>query len=275
MTVAAVDLYDAVSGTLEEGICIALAEELLVAERDGNPVEPITARHPEATVADAYAIQSAGLDMRKAEGAVIRGHKVGLTAKAMQRQFGVTTPDYGALLDTMFVAEDEVIPASTLIQPRVEPEVACVLGRPLAGPGVTTADALRAIAFVCPSLEIIDSRITDWKIGLVDTIADNASSARVVLGARCTRLDAVDLREVPCTLTQDGEVQQTGTSAAVLGNPVNAIVWLANVLGQFGATLSEGDVVFPGSCTAAIPCDPGSRVRAEFGALGTVGVGFG
>jgi 2-keto-4-pentenoate hydratase len=252
----------------------SLAEELFAAERDRAPIAPITERHPDATVADAYAIQVAGRDMRCGGGAKVRGHKVGLTARAMQVQFGVTTPDYGFLLDSMFVAEAEVLPARVLIQPRVEPEVAFVLGRPLKGPGVTAADVMRATEFVCPSLEIIDSRIKDWKIQLIDTISDNASSARVVLGGRCTRLEAVDLRQLPCTLTQDGAIALTGTAAAVLGNPINAVTWLANTLGRLGVTLEDGDVILPGSCTAALTCPPGSYVRADFGPLGGVAVGF-
>ena len=160
-----------------------IAELLLEAYASREPVEPLTAKFPGLTVGDAYEIQLLQVRRWLAGGAQVKGHKVGLTSAAMQRQLGVDQPDYGHLLDRMFWLEHEPIPASRFLQPRVEPEIAFVLARPLRGPGVTVAEAIAAVDFVLPALELIDSRIRDWKIGLADTIADNASSGGVVLGS--------------------------------------------------------------------------------------------
>jgi 2-keto-4-pentenoate hydratase len=167
-----------------------------------------------------------------------------------------------------------VAPISRFLQPRAEPEIAFVLGRPLAGPGVTVAEALAAVDFVLPALEIIDSRITDWKITLPDTVADNASSGAVVLGSRPVRPDALDLSLTGCLLLRNGVITGTGAGGAVLGSPVNALVWLANTLGQRGAGLEAGHVILPGSVCAAVPFGPGDTVSAAFDRIGTVSVTF-
>ena len=162
------------------------------------------------------------------------------------------------------------IPAATYIQPRIEPETAFVLGRPLTGPGVTIADAVRAVEFVLPALEIVDSRIRDWKIGIFDTIADNASSGGVVLGSRPVLLRDVDLRLTGCTLHINGELVATGAGGAVLGSPLNSLVWLANTVGPLGVTLEPGHVVLPGSMTKAFPISPGDSIVANMSGLGSV-----
>lgn len=247
---------------------------LLDAYATGTPIAPLSRTFPGLTVDDAYAIQLAQVDAWISRGARVKGHKVGLTSAAMQRQLGVDQPDFGHLTDTMFFADSGRVDAGRFLQPRIEPEVAFVLGRPLRGPGVTAADAAAAVDFVLPALEIIDSRIADWKITLPDTIADNASSGGVVLGTRPVRLDAVDLTLGGCLLHRNGELAQTGAGGAVLGSPLNALVWLANVLGERGVTLEAGHVVLPGSMTAAIPVNPGDSVTATFAGVGSVSIRF-
>ncbi|WP_237570845.1 2-keto-4-pentenoate hydratase [Mycolicibacterium lacusdiani] len=254
--------------------CVQMAEGLLKAYRTGQPIAPLTDRYPELTIADGYAIQQAQVATWRAEGRLIKGRKVGLTSAAMQRQMGVARPDFGVLHDRMFYAESEVVPISAFIQPRVEPEVALVLGRGLTGPGVTIADALAAVDFVLPALEIIDSRIEDWRIGIVDTIADNASSGGVVLGAHPIGPAAVDLRLLGCNLFGNGELVATGASGAALGSPVVSLAWLANTIGEHGDCLEAGDIVLPGSVTAAQPVQSGDVWTAHLAELGTVTARF-
>jgi 2-oxopent-4-enoate hydratase len=252
-----------------------LAAELAEAERTRVPIAPLTERDPGFTVADAYAVQLRNVDRRLGEGRRILGRKVGLTSLAMQRQLGVDEPDFGALLDDMVVEEGDAIAPGELIAPRVEAEIAFVMERDLKGPGVDSAAALRAVAGALPALEIIDSRVADWKIKLADTIADNASSARYVLGARLTPLDRVDLRLCGCVVARNGEPSATGAGAAVLGNPIRCVAWLANKLAEFGDGLRAGDVVLAGAVHAALPVEPGDVVRAEFAHLGSVTTRFG
>lgn len=261
-------------GVLSEDARHEAALALAKAERDRQPIVPLSETYPGLEVADAYGIQRLGVTERLAGGAQIKGHKVGLTSKAMQEQFAVAEPDYGHLLSDMFVLEAATIPVTELCAPRVEVEVAFVLAETLAGPGLTVADVLRATAFVLPAIEVIDSRIVDWRITLPDTIADNASSARVVLGASPARIDALDLRLVGAVLYKNGDVAETGVSGAVLGNPASAVCWLANKLAGFDMALDAGQVIMPGSCTRAVAVGPGDHVRAEFDGLGSVSVGF-
>jgi 2-keto-4-pentenoate hydratase len=250
------------------------ANALLAAYATGIPVRPLTEATPGLTVPDAYAIQLAQVTAWTAGGAVVKGHKVGLTSAAMRRQLGVDQPDFGVLLDTMFLPEGAVAGTGRFLQPRAEPEIAFVLGRPLRGPGVTVAEALAAVDFVLPALEIIDSRIADWKITLPDTVADNASSGAVVLGARPVRPDVLDLSLTGGLLYRNGRIEGTGAGGAVLGSPANALVWLANTVGQLGVTLEAGHVVLPGSVCAAVPFGPGDTVSAAFDRIGTVSVTF-
>lgn len=252
----------------------AVAKELRDAQLGRSPIDPVSASYPQLTVEDAYAIQLEQIKQRVAEGDPVQGHKVGLTSAAMQRQLGVDQPDYGHLLAGMFHLEGLPIGLEQFISPRVEPEIAFVLKRPLKGPGVNAAQALAAVDYVVPALEIIDSRIRDWKIGLIDTVADNASSGGVVLGSRPVKVDTVDLRLAGCVLTHNGAVAGTGAGGAVLGSPLNALVWLANTVGAQGVSLEAGHVVLPGSVTAAVPVAAGDSVSATFGGLGTVSARF-
>jgi 2-keto-4-pentenoate hydratase len=250
------------------------ADALAGAERSGIPIDPLTVQWPEIGVVDAYEIQLANIADRLKAGALVRGHKVGLSARAMQTMMGVDEPDYGHLLDDMFFFEGDAVPAGRYLYPRVEVEVGFVLGAPLAGPACTVADVLAATAFVCPAIEIIDSRIRDWKIRIADTIADNASSAGVVLGGRRTPLPGVDLRTIGAVLRRNGAIVQTGAAGAVLGNPATAVAWLANTVHRFGVSLDAGHVILPGSCTRAVDVRPGDVVRADFDVLGPVSIRF-
>ena len=255
---------------VHEEVALALRE----AEASRKPIAPLAARWPELAIDDAYAIQRANIERRVEAGASVRGHKVGLSSKAMQEMMGVREPDFGHLLDDMFVFEGGEVAMTDLIQPRVEVEVAFVLGAPLPAKGCNAADVIRATEFILPSIEIIDSRIADWKIGIVDTVADNASSGKVVLGGNPIRLDDGDVRGIGVEMKRNGDVVETGTSAAVLGNPVTAVAWLANTVGAFGVLLEAGHVVMPGSCTRAVDVTARDVVRADFDRLGHVEVRF-
>ncbi len=250
------------------------AEALWRADQTKVAIPALTEQWPDIDVIDAYEIQRINIARRVDAGAVVRGHKVGLSAKAMQEMLGVHEPDYGHLLDDMFCFEHDTVPMARFCQPRAEIEVAFVLGRPLQGPGVTVADVVRATDYVLPSIEIVDSRVLDWKIKIQDTIADNASSAALVLGARPTRLDDVDPALIGATLRKNGEIVETGCSGAVLGNPVIAVAWLANKVAQFGVGLEPGQVIMPGSCTRMVPVAAGDVIRADFDVLGHVSVRF-
>jgi 2-keto-4-pentenoate hydratase len=252
----------------------AAADALAAAERDRKPVARLTETYPHIEVADAYEIQRLQIADKLATGRIVRGHKAGLSSKAMQRMMGVDEPDYGHLLDDMFVFEGEAVPMDTLCQPRVEFEVAFVLGGELPAPGCTVADVLRVTEFVSPAIEIIDSRFDGWNITLCDTIADNASSARVVLGGRRVPPSEIDLRLIGVVASRNGEIVDTGASGAVLGNPATAVAWLANKLHDFGVRLQAGHIVMPGSCTRAHDVAAGDSVTAEFAHLGAVTIRF-
>lgn len=255
---------------LREEVAVALRE----AEVSRKPIGPLAKNWSEINIEDAYEIQRHNIEGRVREGATIRGHKVGLSSRAMQEMMGVHEPDYGHLLDEMFVFEGGSVATEELLQPRVEIEVAFVLGAALPMKGCHAADVIRATEFILPSIEIIDSRIADWQIGIVDTIADNASSARVVLGGNPRRLTDLDVRGIGAALRLNGKILETGTSAAVLGNPVTSVAWLANTIGRFGVALEPGHVVLPGSCTRAVTVRAGDAVRADFEGLGGVEVSF-
>ncbi|HEY4888426.1 MAG TPA: fumarylacetoacetate hydrolase family protein [Candidatus Dormibacteraeota bacterium] len=252
----------------------ALAEALWKAEQSRRAIPPIIKGDPDLTVGDAYRIQLTNIKRKLAAGARIMGRKVGLTSRAMQSMMGVNEPDFGVLLDDMFVEEGDAVPVADLVQPRVEAEIALVLGRGLRGPGVSSTAALRCVESAVASIEIIDSRIEDWKIGLIDTIADNASSARFVVAARRTPVDGIDLRLTGMALSINGELLETGAGAAVLGNPARCLAWLANKLATFDEELEAGDIVLAGALHRAIPVKPGDSVVAEFDRLGSVRTRF-
>lgn len=251
-----------------------LAADLAQAERSRQPIAPLTTAHPEMDVVDAYEIQLINIRQRVAEGARVVGHKVGLSSLAMQQMMSVDEPDYGHLLDEMQVFENTPVKAANYLYPRVEVEVGFILADDLPGAECTEDDVLKATAAFAPSIELIDTRITDWKIALCDTIADNASSAGFVLGEARVPPTDVDITGIDAVLTRNGEVAAKGRSDAVLGNPVTAVAWLARKVESFGVRLRAGDIVLPGSCTKAIDAGPGDNFVAEFAGLGSVRLSF-
>jgi 2-keto-4-pentenoate hydratase len=272
----------AVCGDIDEGICgmlssatrAELAADLAEAERTRVSMSPLTAAHPDIDVVDAYEIQLINIRQRIAEGATVAGHKVGLSSKAMQEMMGVDEPDYGHLLADMEVFEDVAVPAGRYLFPRVEVEVGFILADDLPGAGCTEDDVLAATAAFVPAIELIDTRITDWKIALCDTIADNASSAGWVLGPQRVSPKDIDIKAIDAVLRRNGEVVAEGRSDAVLGNPVTAVAWLARKVDSFGVRLKAGDIVLPGSCTRAIDARPGDAFIADFTGLGSVRLSF-
>jgi 2-keto-4-pentenoate hydratase len=257
-----------------EQVLSELADKLWQASQTGVPVEPLTKRHPSLEIDDAYAIQSLNIDRQVAQGARVCGRKVGLTSVPMQELLGVNEPDYGVLLDHMFVEDGDEIALERLLQPRIEAEVAFVMEQDLTGPGITAARALTAIAGAFPAVEIVDSRVANWEIKLVDTVADNASSGLLVMGGNLRKVTDIDLRLIGVVVTRHGQLVDTGAGAAVLGNPARCVAWLANKLASFGASLSAGDVILPGAVHRMIGVAPGDMFRAEFAHLGSVTVRF-
>jgi 2-keto-4-pentenoate hydratase len=251
-----------------------LAEMLLAAEQARKPIPPLTETDPGISVDEAYRVQLRIIEIKKSLGQVVVGKKIGLTSQAMQAMLGVKEPDYGHILNGMVIMEGERIPVVDLIAPRIEGEIAFVLKEDLKGPGVTLTEVIRCTEGLIPALEIIDSRIRDWKIKLPDTVADNASSARIVLGGTITPIIALDLRTVGMLLEKNGEMVATAAGAAVLGNPAQAVAWLANKLGVYGILLRKGEVILSGSLTAAMPVNAGDFIRADFGLLGDVKIKF-
>jgi len=255
------------------------AELLWAAERDLAPIGPLTETFPGIDVVDAYEIQLTNIRRKITAGARVRGHKVGLSSPVMQQMMGVDEPDYGHLLDAMVLAEDAPIPAAGYCYPRIEVEIGYVLGSALPGAGCTEADVLAATEYIVPSLELIDSRIRDWRIKLADTIADNASSAGVILGAaRRTPAEltarGIDLANIEAVLCSGDEEVARGNTSAVLGNPTACVAWLARKVADFGVKLEAGHLILPGSCTRAVDAGPGTAFRAEFAGLGTVTASF-
>ena len=252
-----------------------LAHALHRAEHDLNPIAPLTEQYPSMDMDDAYAVQLEGVRERmERHGGEIVGWKIGLTSKAMQQMLNVDQPDFGHLLDGMRMDEGADITVSEMIWPRVEPEIAFQLKADLKGPGVTAEQVMAATEYLIPALEVIDSRVRDWKIKLCDTIADNASSAGWVLGEARVSPKDVDIKNIDAVLTNNGEVVAEGRSDAVLGNPVTAVAWLARKVEAFGVRLKAGDIVLPGSCTRAIDATPGSHFVADFTGLGSVRLSF-
>ena len=248
-----------------------LAERLWQAEQTRTACAPLAGDDVAISATDAYAIQGINLSRRVELGARIVGRKVGLTSDAIQRWLGVDRPDFGGLLDTMEVPDGGVLRLEGLLQPRAEGEIAFVLGDDLIGPGVTVADVLSATDFVLPAIEVIDSRIANWKITFADTVADNASSGRFVLGTTPVSIEDLELGMVGMALRKRGRVISTGAGAACLGNPVHAVAWLANTLGMLGTPLMAGDLVLSGALGPPTPLDPGDWLEVDIARIGRCG----
>lgn len=250
-----------------------LARALCRARRDRVPVPPLTEARPEMTAAEAYAVQRRLVELLQADGeGDIVGYKLGLTSRAMQEQLGIDQPDYGPVLAGGVHPDGVEVDLGRLIQPKVEAEIAIVLDAPLAGPHCTALDVRRAAAGAVAAVELIDSRVADWRIRLADTIADLASSSAIALSSVLVPLDGFDPRLAGVVLTRNGELVATGAGAAALGDPLHAVAWLANTLHPLGVTLDAGHVVMTGALHAAVPLAAGDVFRAEFDWLGPVGL---
>ncbi len=252
----------------------SLGNELYAALTGRQVVAPLTGRHPDITVEDAYRIQQR-LNARRVEaGERIVGKKIGVTSRAVMTMLGVDQPDFGMLTDAMVYNEGEAIEAATLIQPKAEGEIAFLLRRDLIGPGVSAADVLAATEGVMACFEIVDSRIRDWKIRIQDTVADNASCGVFVLGDRLVDARRIDLQTCGMVLEKNGEVVVTGAGAATLGSPLTAMAWLANTLGRLGIPLKAGEVVLSGALGAMVPVKAGDSLRVSIGGIGGCSVRF-
>ncbi len=257
-----------------------LAAELQQAEQTRTQVEHFSKRFPEMTVADGYAVSRAWVQLKRDAGRIARGHKIGLTSRAMQLASQITEPDYGTLLDDMFFQEGGDIPVARFIAPRVEVELAFVLGKRLQGPGVSIFDVLAATEYVVPAIEIIDARIEQFDRHtrvmrkVVDTIADNAANAGIVTGGRPVRPDAVDLRWVGALLYKNGVIEESGLAAAVLNHPATGVAWLANKLAPWGEFLEAGEIVLGGSFTRPVAAQAGDTFHADYGPLGSIAFRF-
>jgi 2-oxo-hept-3-ene-1,7-dioate hydratase len=270
-----------VSATLDDAQIQDVARRLVEAERTRVPIRQLSLQYPGMTIEDAYAVQRAVVAAKLATGRTLRGRKIGLTSQVMQRAVSITEPDYGALFDDMFFDDGTTVPYGRYIYPRVEVELAFVLGRPLKGPGVTVFDVLSAAEYVTPALEILDARVqmSDPETGhlrtIADTIADNAADAGLVLGGRPVRPMDVDLRWVSAVLHRNGVIEESGVAAAVLNHPANGVAWLANRLAPHGVGLEPSQVILAGSFTRPVHAEDGDVFLADYGPLGTVGIRFG
>lgn len=258
----------------------ALAEELYQARKTNRQVRQFSQRHPGMTIEDGYAIQCEWVRRELADGRTIRGRKIGLTSRAMQLASQITEPDYAPLMDDMFFDAGTDIPISCFIAPRVEVELAFILGKPLRGPGTTLFDVLAATEWVTPAIEIIDARIeqfdreTKAPRKVFDTISDFAANAGIVLGGRPVRPDAVDLRWVGALLYKNGVIEETGLAAAVLNHPATGVAWLANKIAPHDEQLNAGDVVLAGSFTRPTTAQAGDNFHVDYGPLGAVAFRF-
>ena len=249
------------------------AQLLLQAEKERKPVVQLSTTWPDITIEDAYAIQSLVNEAKVAAGAKVRGHKVGLTSKAMQQSSQIDEPDYGVLMDSMFYDDGVKIPHANFCVPRVEMELGFVLGQRLKGPGVGLLDVMRATEWVVPAIEIIDARVQNPR-KIFDTVADNGAAAAVVIGGRPVRPGDVDLRWVAGLMYRNETIEESGVAAAVLGHPALGIAWLANKVGQFGTVLEPGHFTLSGSFIRPVWANKGDTLRADFGPLGSVAVQF-
>lgn len=260
--------------TLTPDIIEEAAALLAAAGADATPIGQLTLRYPGMDVADAYAVQQLNLARRLNDGRCLVGHKIGLTSEPMQTLLGVAEPDFGYVLDDMVVPNGSAVSRARLCAPRVEPEVAFLLGKPLRGPGVTVEDVRTATEAVAVALEIVDSRIADWKLTLCDTVADNASSGAVVIGEWFAYTDDIDLSAARASLCCNGIEVDSGQGSAVLGDPAAAVAWLANALAPFGAEILAGQFVMSGSFTTAAFVHAGDAASAAISGLGAVSLTF-
>ena len=250
------------------------ADALYTAHADKTPCDPIRDLLQDGDVDGAYAVQEINTKRWLDEGRKLVGRKIGLTSVAVQQQLGVDQPDYGMLFADMAIAEGEEVPLGALIQPKAEAEVAFVIGKDLPHKDLTLSDLMSAIEYVLPSIEIVDSRVADWNIRILDTVADNASSGLYVLGAEPVKLERLDLRTCGMVMSLKGEPVSTGVGAACLGHPLNAALWLAKTMARVGRPLSAGDQIMSGALGPMVPAQPGDVMEARIEGLGSVRAAF-
>lgn len=258
---------------LSDAECRGCAAELLRAAGERVLVAPPSRAFPGMTPADAYRIQELWSAAREAQGARVIGRKIGLTSRAMQASYAIEEPDFGRIFDDATYGDGARIRAGAFFAPRVEVELAFVLGETIAGPGVRTYDVMRATELIVPALEIIDHR-TETSRAVVDMISDNAAFGAMVTGGRAIRPLDADIRWVGATLSKNGLIEESGVSAAVMGHPAAAVAWLANALGAVGAKLERGNIVLSGSFTRPVGVTAGDVIHADYGPLGSIGIGF-
>ena len=246
---------------------------LIEADRSKTPIVQLSKTFPDIEIEDSYAIQREVVRRKVESGRRVIGHKVGLTSKAMQQSSQIDEPDYGHLLDDMMIADGSKVLHANYCVPRVEPELAFVLGKALKGPGIGLLDVLRATEYVVPAIEIIDARVQNPR-KIMDTVADNGAAAGIVLGGRPVGPTEVDLRWVGAVFYRNAGIEETGLAAGVLGHPAMGIAWLANKVGVFGTVLEPGSVMLSGSFTRPVWADKGDTLHADFGPLGSVAVQF-
>lgn len=259
---------------LPEKVLAAIAAELAHADETRALIPRITARYPEATVEDSYAIQGAWRDQQLAAGRRIVGRKIGLTSKAMQAATGITEPDYGVMFDDTVYENGSIIPYDRFLNVRIEVELAFVLAAPLEGPNCTIFDVLRATEYVTPALEVLNSHIELEGRTIVDTISDNAAYGAMVIGGRPVRPHDVDLRWVSALLYRNEAIEETGVAAGVLNHPATGVAWLANKFHQHGARLEAGEIILAGSFTRPMWVSKGDSVICDYGELGTISCRF-
>ena len=251
-----------------------IADAILDAAERKHSIEPLSDTYPDITTQDAYQIQLSNVQRRVASGRKIVGKKIGLTSPAMQQLFNVMEPDYGHLFDDMLYYQGEAVHSGKFLQPRIEGEIAFVLARDLTGPGITPTEVLRATAGLVAALEIVDSRIRDWKIKIQDTVADNASSGAFVIGSKMVSAAGMDTRHVGFVFAKNGRVAGTAAGAAVLGSPIQAVAWLANKMGEYGIGLKAGEIILSGAACAAVPVQTGDSIHLVVDRVGEVSCFF-
>ncbi|GEP47864.1 2-oxo-hepta-3-ene-1,7-dioic acid hydratase [Microbacterium saccharophilum] len=255
---------------LDAATIAAIADELAEADRTHGVIPRITARYPDATVEDSYAIQGVWRDRMIADGRRLVGRKIGLTSKAMQQATGITEPDYGVMFDDTVWQSGAVIPHSAFSNVRIEVELAFVLNAPLEGPHCSVFDVLRATEYVTPALEVLNSHIELEGRTIVDTISDNAAYGGMVLGGIPMRPDQIDLRWVSALLYRNETIEETGVAAGVLNHPATGVAWLANKMHQHGDRLEAGEIILAGSFTRPMWVSPGDTVLCDYGPMGTI-----
>lgn len=266
--------------TMTRDDILAAAQALDQAERSRRQIGLLSVAHPGMDMDDAYAVQAAWVEAKRAAGDRVVGWKIGLTSKAMQYALNIDTPDSGVLFRSMQFENGATIPAGHFIQPRIEAEIAFVMKSPLRGKQTTLEDVLAATDHVVPALEILDTRIlrkdpASGRTRLVfDTIADNAANAGIIVGSRTFRVDALDLRWAGAIVSRNGDVEETGLGAGVLNNPAEGIVWLVRRLADYGDGIEAGQVVLSGSFIRPVEAPSGSNISADFGPMGQVSCFF-